>query len=223
MADIALVTGAGSGLGAVIAERLAREGLTVAVNTRARTEEADAVVAAIRAGGGHAFAVRSPSGGEYDVRLVASEAGAYDRFYNIFANPILWFIQHYLWDLSNAPDIRRNEIEAFEYGYNVVNEDLAQAVIEEIDERPQPIVMVHDYHLYTLPALVRRARPDVFLHHFVLALPRHRNCGHMRVAAQPVLILGAASKLNHFQRAAKIHVQALLLGFAIQRSSAMQN
>ena len=38
---------------------------------------------------------------------------------------MLWFIQHYLWDLSNAPDIRRNEIEAFEYGYNVVNEDLA--------------------------------------------------------------------------------------------------
>jgi NAD(P)-dependent dehydrogenase (short-subunit alcohol dehydrogenase family) len=57
MADIALVTGAGSGLGAVIAERLAREGLTIAVNTRARTEEADGVVAAIRAEGGHAFAV----------------------------------------------------------------------------------------------------------------------------------------------------------------------
>jgi NAD(P)-dependent dehydrogenase (short-subunit alcohol dehydrogenase family) len=57
MDDIALVTGAGSGLGAVIAERLAREGLTVAVNTRTRTEEADAVAAAIRAGGGRAFAV----------------------------------------------------------------------------------------------------------------------------------------------------------------------
>ena len=28
-------------------------------------------------------------------------------------------------------------------------------------------MMVHDYHLYTLPALVRRARPDVFLHHFI--------------------------------------------------------
>ena len=27
--------------------------------------------------------------------------------------------------------------------------------------------MVHDYHLYTLPALVRDARPDAFLHHFV--------------------------------------------------------
>jgi trehalose 6-phosphate synthase len=117
--------------------------------------------------GGEPFAVRSPSGGEYQVRLVTSDPEAYDRFYNIFANPMLWFIQHYLWDLSNAPDVRRNEVEAFEYGYNVVNEDLALAVVEEIDGLDDPVVMVHDYHLYTLPALVRRARPDVFLHHFV--------------------------------------------------------
>ena len=48
-----------------------------------------------------------------------------------------------------------------------IYEDLAHAVIEEIAGRPDPVVMVHDYHLYTLPALVRRARPDVFLHHFV--------------------------------------------------------
>jgi trehalose 6-phosphate synthase len=80
---------------------------------------------------------------------------------------MLWFIQHYLWDLSNAPDVRRHEVEAFEYGYNVVNEDLAQAVVEEIEGQEDPVVMVHDYHLYTLPGLVRRARPDVFLHHFV--------------------------------------------------------
>ena len=67
----------------------------------------------------------------------------------------------------NAPDIRRNEVEAFEFGYNVVNEDLARAVLEEIEGEEDPVVMVHDYHLYTLPALVRRARPDAFLHHFV--------------------------------------------------------
>ncbi len=117
--------------------------------------------------GGKPFDVRSPAGGEYQVRLVESEPRAYELFYSVFANPMLWFIQHYLWDLSNAPDVRRHEIEAFEYGYNVVNEDLAAAVLDEIEGVEQPIVMVHDYHFYTLPALVRRARPDVFLHHFI--------------------------------------------------------
>jgi len=117
--------------------------------------------------GGRPFIVQAPQGGEYRVRFVASDPEAYDRFYNVFANPMLWFIQHYLWDLSNAPDIRRQEVEAFEFGYNVVNDDLARAVVEEIDGLPEPVVMVHDYHLYTLPGLVRRARPDAFLHHFV--------------------------------------------------------
>src|SRR3954452_19156247 len=50
----------------------------------------------------------------YRVRLVESAPHAYAQFYNVIANPLLWFIQHYLWDLSNAPDIRRNEIEAFD-------------------------------------------------------------------------------------------------------------
>src|SRR6266550_4911795 len=117
--------------------------------------------------GGRPFTVQAPQGGEYRVRFVASDPEAYDRFYNVVANPMLWFIQHYLWDLSNAPDVRREEIEAFEFGYNAVNEDLARAVVEELEGASEPVVMVHDYHLYTLPDLVRRARPDAFLHHFV--------------------------------------------------------
>jgi trehalose 6-phosphate synthase len=120
-----------------------------------------------REAGGRPFTVQSPAGGEYQIRFVESDPEAYDRFYNVVANPMLWFIQHYLWDLSNAPDIRRHEVEAFEYGYKVVNDDLAQAVIDEVEGRDEPVVMVHDYHLYTLPGLIRRARPDAFLHHFI--------------------------------------------------------
>ncbi|HEY1590196.1 MAG TPA: trehalose-6-phosphate synthase [Solirubrobacteraceae bacterium] len=127
----------------------------------------DEDVAEVQRNDGRAFAVHTHDGDEYFVKLVVSDPEAYDRFYNIIANPMLWFIQHYLWDQSNAPDIRRNETEAFEFGYNVVNEDLARAVLEEIDGTDEPVVMVHDYHLYTLPGLIRRARPNVFLHHFV--------------------------------------------------------
>ena len=127
----------------------------------------DEDVAEAQRNDGRPFPVTAPEGGEYRVKLVASDADAYDGFYNIIANPLLWFIQHYLWDLSNAPDIRRNETEAYEFGYSTVNEDLASAVLDEIQDIEKPVVMVHDYHLYILPALIRRERPDVFLHHFV--------------------------------------------------------
>jgi trehalose 6-phosphate synthase len=103
----------------------------------------------------------------YRIRLVESDPDAYDQFYNVIANPLLWFIQHYLWDLSNAPDIRTNEIEAYEHGYKVVNGDLAGAVLDEIARLENAVVMLHDYHLYTAPKVIRRARDDVLLHHFI--------------------------------------------------------
>ena len=109
----------------------------------------------------------SIDGIDYRVLLVGSDPEAYDRFYNVIANPILWFIQHYLWDLSNAPDIRQEELDAWDYGYQVVNDDIADAVLAQIEGRERPLVMLHDYHLYTAPGMIRAARPDAFLHHFV--------------------------------------------------------
>jgi trehalose 6-phosphate synthase len=103
----------------------------------------------------------------YRIRLVASDGDAYERFYNLIANPLLWFIQHYLWDLSNVPDIREAERDAWEHGYKVVNRDLATAALEEVEGLEEPLVMVHDYHLYTCPGIIRRRREDAFLHHFV--------------------------------------------------------
>ena len=43
-------------------------------------------------------------------RFVVIDPETYHDYYNVVANPMLWFIQHYLWDLSNAPDIRREEL-----------------------------------------------------------------------------------------------------------------
>ncbi len=109
----------------------------------------------------------SIDGIDYRVLLVASDPDAYDRFYNVIANPILWFIQHYLWDLSNAPDIRQEELDAWDLGYQVVNRDIADAVLGQVEQLDAPLIMFHDYHLYTAPGMVREARPDAFLHHFV--------------------------------------------------------
>jgi trehalose 6-phosphate synthase len=120
-----------------------------------------------RLNGGRGFPCEV-EGTTYRVRLVESDPEAYDLFYNTVANPLLWFIQHYLWDLSNAPDIRRTEVEAYERGYRAVNEDLARAVLEELEGLPQAVVMLHDYHLYTAPRDIRAVRSEgVFLHHFI--------------------------------------------------------
>src|SRR3954449_7939691 len=45
--------------------------------------------------GGKAFEC-DVEGTSYRVRMVESDADAYDAFYNVIANPMLWFIQHYL-------------------------------------------------------------------------------------------------------------------------------
>jgi trehalose 6-phosphate synthase len=116
--------------------------------------------------GGEPFEVEI-DGIEYRVMLVESDPISYDRFYNVIANPIIWFLQHYLWDLSNAPEIRQEELDAWDYGYKTVNADIADAVLRQIEDLDSPLVMLHDYHLYTAPALIRAQRPDAFLQHFV--------------------------------------------------------
>src|SRR5688500_7780746 len=62
-----------------------------------------------------AVATESPRGlippelGDDDlrVRLVPLDPGAQDDFYTVIANPLLWFIQHHLYDLNAAPNITR--------------------------------------------------------------------------------------------------------------------
>ncbi len=102
------------------------------------------------------------------VRMLELDPDAQHKYYAIIANPLLWFIQHHLWDLTYSPEITRREVDAFDNGYAVINGQFADCVAEEVEARGgQATVMVHDYHLYLVGARVRERCPDVFLHHFV--------------------------------------------------------
>ena len=105
-------------------------------------------------------------GDAYRLRYVALEHDAYAKYYNIVANPMFWFIQHYLWDLGWHPDISANEIDAWETGYLPVNRRFAGSVLAELAGEPG-VVMLHDYQLYCVAPVVRAAAADVWLHQFV--------------------------------------------------------
>ena len=71
--------------------------------------------------------------GDLTVRLVVHDREEYDRYYNVFANPTLWFIHHYLWGLASEPSVDRNVRLAWDAGYVPVNQRFADAVVAELE------------------------------------------------------------------------------------------
>ncbi len=100
------------------------------------------------------------------VVLVAHDPDVYDAYYHVVANPTLWFVQHGLWDRALRPELDEAFHEAWRC-YERVNATFADAVVAELDNRPQAAVLFQDYHLYLAPRLVREQRPDALLAHFV--------------------------------------------------------
>jgi trehalose 6-phosphate synthase len=130
----------------------------------AMTDE-DRVVAA--EADGEAIEETARDGSPYRLRFVSTDPSAYDWYYNVVANPTLWFLQHYLWDLAHAPQVDQGLNHAWEEGYVAVNAAFADAVLDELEHRPDATVFFHDYHLYLAPRLVRERRPGSLLTHFV--------------------------------------------------------
>jgi trehalose 6-phosphate synthase len=130
----------------------------------AMTEEDRAVVVEA---GGEAIEETLESGASFRLRLVAHDAVAYDWFYNVVSNPMLWFLHHYLWELAYTPSVDVALKNAWDRGYARVNEGFADAVVEELELEPDSTVFLHDYHLYLVPRLVRERVPDALLAHFV--------------------------------------------------------
>lgn len=106
--------------------------------------------------------------GDLTVRLVVHDREEFDRYYNVFSNPTLWFIHHYLWGLASEPSVDRNVRLAWDAGYVPVNMRFADAVVAELEaaEGEQPLVMLQDYHLFVAPAAIRERVPHVVMQHF---------------------------------------------------------
>lgn len=101
------------------------------------------------------------------LRFVVTPRNVYHKYYSVVCNPIIWFLQHYMWNTPRSPNIDSMVYDAWEKGYVSVNETFARAVIEAADrDAVPPVVMLNDYHLYLAGDFIRRQRPDLIIQHF---------------------------------------------------------
>ncbi len=102
------------------------------------------------------------------LRFIASPRNTYHKYYSVICNPLLWFLQHYMWSSSRTPNIDRTVHDAWENGYVPVNQAFAQAIIDEAagSETP-PIIILNDYHLYLVSDYIRQQMPNLVIQHFI--------------------------------------------------------
>jgi trehalose 6-phosphate synthase len=104
---------------------------------------------------------------EIYVRFVVVPRSVYQRHYYVLCNPLLWFLQHYMWNTPRTPNIGRAVYEAWESGYIPVNQAIADAIAAETqNDRQPPYVLLQDYHLYLATARVREKVPGATILHF---------------------------------------------------------
>ncbi|HYH13452.1 MAG TPA: trehalose-6-phosphate synthase [Thermomicrobiales bacterium] len=109
------------------------------------------------------------SGSNFRLRFVLPTQDAYNQYYNEISNPLLWFLQHYLWDTPRSPDITHETWTAWNDGYTCVNQMFADEILracDEVDDH-EPIIMLQDYHLYLCGGMIRAKRPEAIIQHFI--------------------------------------------------------
>jgi len=90
------------------------------------------------------------------LQLIQPKKQAYHGYYNVIANPLLWFIQHQLWDAPRNPSITQETWDAWENGYLEINKAFAQAIGAMLKDEKRPVIILpQDYHLYMLPRYLR--------------------------------------------------------------------
>ena len=113
------------------------------------------------------FQVQLP-GQKLYLRFVSSPRNIYHKYYNLLCNPLIWFLQHYMWNSPFTPTIDAKVYDAWENGYVAVNRSFAEAAIDEAaNDRVPPFIMIHDYQLYLAGSYIRHQMPQAILQHFI--------------------------------------------------------
>ena len=114
------------------------------------------------------------------VRYVNVEPDIYEMFYDRVSNELLWFLQHYMWELTTTPTFTQKHYLAWQEGYKAVNRSIAQTIIDEVRQSSPPasarsaargganaIILLQDYHLYLAAAMIREQMPRATIQQFI--------------------------------------------------------
>ncbi len=156
------------GPGGLVTAMTALATSTDAVWVAAAGSEEDLILARRAGTPGAAVELCTDDGTRFRVAYIEPTPQQYELHYNVISNPLLWFIQHYLWDLSREPVLDASTDHAWNQGYRAVNQLFADRVAAEAaaGSRP-PLVMVQDYQLYCVPQMVRELVPRARIQQFV--------------------------------------------------------
>jgi trehalose 6-phosphate synthase len=107
-------------------------------------------------------------GQKMHLRYVTVPKPTYRKHYEKISNQLLWFLQHYLFDPHTEKLTDGAIQDAWKNGYSKANQAIADSVCNELEREDTPaIVMLHDYHLYLAPSMIRSCYPSVVLQQFI--------------------------------------------------------
>jgi alpha,alpha-trehalose-phosphate synthase [UDP-forming] len=94
-----------------------------------------------------------PEDPQYTLRRVWLTKEEEEGYYYGFANEGLWPLCHIA---HTRPLFRANDWQH----YQAVNRKFADAVLQEMEDSANPVVLVQDYHFALLPRMIKQKRPD---------------------------------------------------------------
>jgi trehalose 6-phosphate synthase len=129
------------------------------------------------------------------VNFITPSEEEYEGYYGVIANPLLWFLQHSMWNIFREPTIDQTIWKHWDEGYVAVNRLFAQEIARQISSSSQPaLVMLQDYHLYLAPQLIRykfRPRRKYTLAHFVhIPWPGSEDWGFLPIRMRRAILEG---------------------------------
>lgn len=132
---------------------------------------------------------------DFCVSFVVVDRDIYENYYSVISNPLIWFVQHYMWNTPYLPEIDDKIHKAWHDSYVYVNKQFAERIIEEAKSgENKPLIMLQDYHLYTCPGQIREELDNAFLSQFIhIPWPQSEYFGILPEYMQEAIIKGLLS------------------------------